>query len=41
MANTSKPISFYPLTFDQAVAGILAAKPEPKEPKPKKQKGAK
>ncbi len=33
MANKSKPISFHPLTLEQAVSGLLKVKP----PAPKKQ----
>jgi hypothetical protein len=32
MANTSKPVSFHPLTLEQAVSGLLKVKP----PAPKK-----
>jgi hypothetical protein len=32
MANTSEPVSFQPLTLEQAVAGLLKVKP----PAPKK-----
>jgi hypothetical protein len=28
-----KPLFLYPLTFDQALSRVLAAKPEPKPPK--------
>jgi len=32
MANTPKPVSFHPLTLEQAVSGLLKVKP----PTPKK-----
>lgn len=37
MANTSKPVSFHPLTLEQAVSGLLKVKPPAKvQAKPKR-----
>jgi hypothetical protein len=38
MANTSKPISLYPMKFKDAVAALLKVKREPKPPKKSKGK---
>jgi hypothetical protein len=41
MANTPKPISLYPLKFEDVVTALLKTKPEPKDVKtPKKTKTA-
>ncbi len=34
----ARPLSLFPLTFDQAVDKLLAAKPKKKEPAPKRNK---
>ena len=40
--GASKPVSLAPLTFDEALDGLLAVKPEPKgEPKGTKKQAAK
>jgi hypothetical protein len=36
MGNASKPITFAPLKFKDAVSALLKVKPEPKQPKAKK-----
>jgi hypothetical protein len=38
MGNASKPITFHPIKFKDAVSALLKVKPEPKEPKAKKAK---
>jgi hypothetical protein len=39
MANTPRPISFHPLTLEQAIAGLLKVKPPvQKKPMPKAKK---
>jgi hypothetical protein len=40
LANTSKPVSFHPLTLEQAVSGLLKVKP-PAPKKSAKSKGKK
>jgi len=35
-----KPLSIYPLKFEEVIADVLKVKPEPKERKPKSRKKA-
>lgn len=39
--RSGKKISLRPLTFEEALKGLLATPPPPKEPKPKKDGGTK
>lgn len=38
--TNEKPVSLFPLNFNEAVAAIMKVKPEPKEKKPIKKKKA-